>query len=71
MNCSINATQLPVYGYIRNSSEHQLNYNIYPVGTIIDFECDKNYELIGDRKLSCLKIGQWSNSMPICKLGKL
>lgn len=60
-----------MYGYIKNATEFQLDYNVYPVGTVIEIECDRNYELIGDQTLLCRLNGQWSNSMPNCKLGKV
>ena len=36
-------------------------------GTVCDFECRPGYSLVGNKKLECLRNGQWNDSFPVCE----
>ena len=40
----------------------------YSVGTLASYTCDEGYERVGDNSRTCQSDGQWSGSVPQCRL---
>ena len=51
-----------------NHGSQNPNNDLYIDGSVISFQCDNNYKLIGPANLTCLS-GQWNNVIPQC-IGK-
>ena len=47
-------------------SEISTSAPTYGMDSIMEFRCNKGYELIGDVSLVCLASGDWSNDTPHC-----
>lgn len=56
----------PENGFIVNSTTIQT----FSIGSIIEFACFDNYNLIGSSKLTCLNTLQWSDNTPKCEIEK-
>lgn len=53
--------QAPENGYLRPERD------LYDFGSGIVFKCEDNYDLIGNRKVVCLKNSQFSGPVPTCQ----
>ena len=53
-----------------NGGEIIPNKSYYEFGESVTVLCRKDYDLIGDESLICLRSGLWSEQTPLCSLGK-
>ena len=48
-------------------SNVSVNYNDYSVLDTVDYSCNEGFEMVGNKKISCMYSGQWSTE-PKCSL---
>ena len=68
ITCSITASECPALSTLQNGTVNPANATTSNSdnGTVVLFECDDGFELVGDDTTTCLANSSWENTIPAC-----
>lgn len=58
--------EAPENGRIITTGAFELNRE-YSFGQVVNFECNAEYKLVGNKELICSSNGKWSSDVPQCQ----